>query len=349
MKAPSTYSQRLDEKVIMLMLIVSIIALSFTAIQYKDSKQCKAFQFKVYANYYTVGHYVFFKATDISNAKKWEWNFGDKTAPDKTSGPITSHIYKSPGKYIITLTVNDQCRQYQNIVIKDVVKDSIPYVVPQVLWPADPVITGQTVMFRDITNGANRWEWYIGEGKESKRFVTRDVAFTFTSPGLVPVKLFVNGNIDAKQERIINVEKAIEQKSPLSNYTNPNRIRIPRRSDIDIKDRPDNESIFNQRHQKQAASPESQAPKLTKEYFLQMIRGVIDGKLGEADFEPYLCGNRNVRVSFNGDDISFPQCIERLQKVKKVKSLKASAYTDSGTNCILSISIVYERKTFLGF
>jgi PKD domain len=345
MKPSANYSVRIDEKVILLMLIVSILALFVSAFRFKNATPCNAFQFDVYANYFNVGHYIFCKATDTHNAEKWEWDFGDKTTPDKTSGPITSHVFGQPGQYIITLTINGRCKQYKNVTINSVRKDSIRYVTPQVAWPADPVMVGQNIVFRDITNGASRWEWYIGEGKESKRFVTQEVSFTFTSPGLVPVKLFVNNNIDAVQERIIKVEKAPIPRTFLPNYNRPSKL--PRR--FNIKDRPDNESLFLQKSDAlPAESRPAAAPLLTKEYFLQMIKGVIAGTVKENDFEPYLCGNRNVRVSFNGDDIGFSECIERLRNLKKIKSLKAYAYTDSGSNCIINISIVYKRKTFLG-
>lgn len=345
MRPSSAYSIRLDEKVIILMVTISILALFLTAFRYKNYKPCSAFQFTVYANYFNVGHHIFFKTTDVQNSRKWEWDFGDKTVPDKTSGPISTHVYKQPGRYIVTLTINGQCKQYQNVVIHNAVKDSVRSIIPQVMWPEDPVIAGQNVLFHDITNGANRWEWYIGEGKESKRFVTQDVEFTFSKPGLVPVKLFINGNIEYKLERIIKVENAALRKRPYpGNYAR----RRPYRPAMTIKDKPDNESLFDQEPQKLTGSTKPHAPQLTKELFLQMIRGVIGRTVSERDFAPYLCGNRDVRVSFNGDDISFPECIERLHKVKKVKSLKASAYTDGETNCILNISIVYERKTFLG-
>lgn len=349
MKPTSVYSVRLDDKVILIMLIIIGSSLFFTAFRYKNYEPCRAFQFSVYANYFNVGHYIFFKTTDTYNAQKWEWDFGDKTPVDKTSGPVVSHVYTQPGQYIVSLTINGKCKQYQNIVINNVVKDSIRFVMPQVIWPANPVITGQNIVFRDVTNGAHSWEWYIGEGKDSKRFVTRDVIYTFTSPGLVPVKLFVNGNIDAKEERLIEVKSPDQPKynTPVvsgGGYNKP--VYRPQKK---IKDRPDNESILDDNSLNKSEAPVViQAPQLTKEYFLQMIRGVVDGSVNERDFEPYLCGNRNVRVSYNGDDISFSECISRLQKVKKVKSLKASAYTDSGTNCILSISIVLEKKTFLG-
>lgn len=348
MKNASTYSIRLDEKIIVSMLIVSFIALVLTAFRYKNYKPCTSFNFTAYANYFNVGHYIFLKASDTHNAKSWEWDFGDKTTPDKTSGPVASHIYNQPGQYMITLTVNGTCKQYQNIVINSVPKDSIKYVIPQAIWPPEPVIVGQSVIFRDMTNGANRWEWYIGEGSESLRFTTKDVIHTFKKPGMVPVKLFVNGNIDAKLERMIRVDDipkvALPRQLP--------RTRPPGWPRNYINDRPESDPLYgnNQAQQKPSedSKPEPTAPKLTNESFLQMIRGVMNGKVFERDFDPYTCGNRNIRVSFNGDDISFPECIMRLQKLKKVKSLKASAYTNNGTNCITNISIVYEKKTFLG-
>jgi PKD domain len=348
MKSTSTYSIRLDEKIIVSMLIVSFLALALTAFRYKNYKPCTAFNFTAYANYFNAGHYIFLKASDTHNAKSWEWDFGDKTPADKSSGPVTSHIYNQPGQYLITLTVNGSCKQYQNIVINSVPKDSIQYVIPQAIWPPEPVIVGQSVVFRDMTNGANRWEWYIGEGKESARFTTKDVVHTFKKAGLVPVKLFVNGNIDAKLERMIRVDD-------IPKVALPPRLQQGRPAGWPrnyINDRPENDPLSgnNQAQQKPAddTKPQAVAPKLTNESFLQMIRGVMGGKVFERDFDAYTCGNKNIRVSFNGDDISFPECIMRLQKLKKVKSLKASAYTNSGTNCITNISIVYEKKTFLG-
>jgi hypothetical protein len=345
MKAASSYSVRLDEKVILTMLVISMLALLFTAFSYKNYKPCNGFQLKIYANYFDVGSTIFFKTTNAKDAEKWEWDFGDKTAIDKTSGPIASHIYTQPGKYIISLTINGQCKQYENISINNIKKDSILSVEPQVIWPAEPISVGQNVVFRDNTNGSNRWEWYIGEGKESKRFTTKDVSYTFPSAGRVVVKLFVNGDPDALQERTIAVQNISPSK--IVPYVNRNNkpMRPPR---IDIKDKPSDMLGFDTKPEKPAVEAKPLAPRLTDQLFLQMVRGVVEKTVVLRDFDPYVCGNSNVRVSFNGDDIGFSECISRLQKIKKLKSLKANAYTDPGTNCILSISIVYERKTFLG-
>jgi PKD domain len=344
MKTTSTYSVRLDERVILTMFLVSLLALLFTAFRYKNYKPCNGFQLKIYANYFNVGNTIFFKATDTKNAEKWEWDFGDKTTRDKTSGPLASHVYTQPGQYIISLTINGQCKQYQTISINSAAKDSVHKIVPQVIWPTGQIFVGQNVVFRDITQGANRWHWYIGEGKDSKQFDTKDVPFTFTTAGRVIVKLFVNDNPDAMEERTIVVDNAPLPPKVVPfiivNKANSNRPYQPL---IEIKGEPGGPSAFDN-----AASAKPQAARLTDQLFLQMVRGVIEKSVALRDFDPYLCGNSNVRVSFNGDDIGFSECISRLQKIKKLKSLQANAYTDPGTNCILSISIRYEKRTFLG-
>jgi hypothetical protein len=75
-----------------------------------------------------------------------------------------------------------------------------------------------------------------------------------------------------------------------------------------------------------------------------MIQGVVDKTFLEQDFDAYMCGNTNVRVSFNGEDISFHEAIINLQGLRRLKSLKAIAFTDNGTNCIKRISIVTKKK-----
>jgi PKD domain len=328
------------------MFIVSILGLTVTAFRYKNDTPCAPFQFSLYANYFNTGHFIFFKASDTRNAKTWEWDFGDKTPVDKTSGPVTKHVYQQAGEYIISLKLDGNCKEYGKVVINNVQKDSIRYVMPQVVWPAEPVMADQDVLFNDITNGANSWEWYIGEGKESKRFVTKDVAYTFSKPGLVTVKLFVNGNKGAMAERVIKIEdNTLKNRQPV----NRNRAaRRPANRYSGISDKPSTEAYLDDVKPAEPVESKTMAPELTREYFLQMIRGVIKGVVFEKDFDPYMCNNKNIRVSFNGDDIGFTECISRLQKIKRLKSLKASAYTDSGTNCIINISIAYEKKKVLG-
>lgn len=343
----SSFSVRIDEKVIITMLLISIAASFVTAFRYKNDKPCVAFDFSATSNDYKVGHYIFFTTADTRNAESWEWDFGDKTAVDKVSGPSATHIYKESGQFDITLTINGKCKQYQSININSVVKDSIPFVIPQVIWPIEPVKVGQPVMFRDNTNGANRWEWYVGSGKESKNFKTQNVPFTFEKSGSYEVNLTVNENADARLVRIIKVENVAVQNIPKPFANNSSSNSKPRKS-FDIPDAPTGPSDFiNNTPKNNTAAPKSELLILTKEKFLEMIQGVVDKTFFEPDFESYLCGNTNVRVSFNGDDISFHDAIKNLQELKRLKSLKAIAFMNEGTNCIKRISIATKKKGWL--
>ena len=341
----SSYSVRLDEKVIVTMIIVCIIASFITAFRFKNDKPCSAFEFSVTSNDYKVGHYIFFNTADTKNAQSWEWDFGDKTTIDKISGPSATHIYKESGQYDITLTINGKCKQYQSININNVVKDSIPFVIPQVIWPQDPVKVGQPVVFRDNTNGANRWEWYVGSGNDSKSFTSQDVPFTFERAGTYEVKLTVNGNVDARLVKMIKVEGMPVVKAPTNFAGNTGKVRDRPTNNGAIADAPTGPSQFSNNNQASATVPTKPQPApLTKERFLEMIQGVVDKTFLEQDFDPYMCGNTNVRVSFNGDDISFHEAIINLQELKRLKSLKAIAFTNDGTNCIKRISIVTKKK-----
>jgi PKD repeat protein len=347
MKA-STFSVRLDEKVILTMIIICIAASFVTAFRYSNDKPCVDFEFRVTSNDYKVGHYIFFNTADTKNADTWEWDFGDKTAIDKVSGPSATHIYNEAGQYDITLTINGKCKQFQSVNINNVIKDSIPFVIPQVIWPPDPIKVAQPVVFRDNTNGANRWEWYIGSGKDSKNFTSQDVPFTFEKPGTYEVNLMVNGNADARIVHMIKVEALPVTRAPINYAGNRGGDPAPQRTNRGvIPDAPSGPSQFSGNNQASAtpAKPELQA--LTKEKFLEMIQGVVDKTFLEQDFDPYMCGNPNVRVSFNGEDISFHEAIINLQELRRLKSLKAIAFTNEGTNCIKRISIVTKKKGWL--
>ncbi len=346
----STFSVRLDEKVILTMIIVCILASFITAFRFKNDKPCANFEFSVTSNDYKVGHYIFFNTADTRTAQSWEWDFGDKTPTDKVSGPSATHIYKESGQYDITLTLNGKCKQFQSVNINSVAKDSIPFVIPQVIWPQDPLKVGQPVVFRDNTNGANRWEWYVGSGKDSKNFTSQDVPFTFERAGTYEVNLTVNGNADARLVKMIRVEGLPIAKAPTNYAGNTGGPRARPSNSGEIADAPSRPSQFGNNAQNAAAAAPAkpQLAALTKERFLEMIQGVVDKTFLEQDFDPYMCGNTNVRVSFNGEDISFHEAIINLQGLKRLKSLKAIAFTNDGTNCIKRISIVTKKKGLFG-
>jgi hypothetical protein len=339
----SRYNTRIDESVIITMLIISVAAVMFMAFRHKNYKPCSGFDFSISANEFKTGQIIFLNAKSTLYAEKWSWDFGDKSPADHKSGPIASHIYKEPGQYLITLTINGKCADYKTVIIKSSTPQKVSALAPQVVWPADPVEVGQKVLFSDITNGAQSWEWYIGEGKESQRFITKDVLFTFSKAGNIPVQLIINNDFSNKQQRIISVTDAFDkQKSSIaSNQRGPvykPRINKP------IYDTPTNPAL----NQQNDHTSDKQEEKVALPDFENMFRGVISGNVNTSGFSPYLCRGSNVPVSYNGDPVSFDECIKRLREIKKIKwlkSLKANVATYQGTSCIMSINLVVKEKT----
>jgi PKD repeat protein len=346
----SSFSIRLDERIIFSMVIVCVLASFITAFRFKNDKPCPTYDFGVSANDYMAGRYVFFSTTGASNAEKWEWNFGDNTPVDKFSGPNATHIFKQAGNYDITLTINGKCTQVKSISINSVSQDSIPQVIPQILLPQEPILTNQTVMFRDMTNGSNKWEWFIGEGVGSKQFTTKDVVTSFSRTGEYKIKLVVNGNYGAVLEKTVRVTSLPSssipssgfQRAPISIPDGPPPSRIPQgpRNPGVIPDAPPSSGGA-------ITDPKNiTKPKVsfTKEHIQEMIQGVIDGSYVEQDFYPYMCGNKNVRVLYNKEDISFHEAIEKLQSARRLKSVKPTIFTDEITGCINRMSIITKKK-----
>ncbi len=341
----SRYNTRIDESVIITMLIISVVALMFMAFRHKNYKPCSSFDFSISANEFKTGQIIFLNAQSTLYAEKWSWDFGDKSPVDHKSGPITSHIYKEPGQYLITLTINGKCTDYKTVIIQSPTPTKKSSLVPQVVWPADPVEVGQKVLFSDVTNGAQVWEWYIGEGKESQRFITKDVLFTFSKAGTYPVQLIINNDFSTKQQRVIEVKE-----SSTAKLKNPSYVPYQRnagykpRINKPIYDTPTNPAL-NQTTGQNADKPEE---KIALPDFENMFRGVITGSVSSSGFSPYLCRGTNVPVSYNGDPVSFEECMKRLREIKKIKwlkSLKANVATYQGTNCIMSINLVVKEKT----
>jgi PKD repeat protein len=91
----------------------------------------------------------------------WTWDFGDST-PENTSQNAT-HLFAGPGKYMVTLTVEDT-----NGCTDNVTKEVTVWVNPEANFTADPVCNGTPMSFVDTStpgNGTiNNWTWDFGDG-----------------------------------------------------------------------------------------------------------------------------------------------------------------------------------------
>ena len=196
------YAYRIDNKVVVVMLVTSIIFLLLMAFRYKTKEPCGVVDFS-YRTYNDDLAYtrepVYFSAELKYNAESWEWDFGDKTKHDKTTGPDVKHQYNVPGQYTVRLIVNGKCEFARTLNVNQR-EDKGKKLYPMPLWPAEPLVAGQEYSFDDATTGAVTWSWYFDD--EPKR-LQKNIVYLFNEPGTHKVTLVLNDDMD--NNKIIKV------------------------------------------------------------------------------------------------------------------------------------------------
>lgn len=165
-------------------LIISIVFLIVFVFLKISSPRCEALEFVVPASA-LVDEKVSF-ADSTANAKSRVWDFGDST--ETSTDRFPTHRYKHAGRYIVSLTVNNGCRDVQQIDIKP---QPAIQMLAQIQGPTGQVTVGDKVPFIEKTEGATAWEWTFGEsGKVDAR--TKEVSYAFQSAGYKTVTVYVN-------------------------------------------------------------------------------------------------------------------------------------------------------------
>lgn len=202
-KQPASYY--LDGKVIHTMLLMSLAALLFMAFRYTNQKPCSFIDF----SYRTANKQdaafiyepVYFSAV-VQNASEWQWDFGDKSPVDKTTGPFVTHEYKQPGQYTVRLIVNNNCQEAKTIHVNK--RENVgKKLVMRPYWPPETIYAGREYYFVDSTTGANTWSWYFAD---EPRLSRQSVAYQFLEPGIHKVVLVVNDDVENNRvEKIFKV------------------------------------------------------------------------------------------------------------------------------------------------
>ena len=121
-----------------------------------------------------------------AKAASWLWNFGDSTEQSAERNP--THRYSQPGKYIVSLTVNQTCQDLKPIEILP--KAAMQLQLAQIQGPTGEVYIGDPVPFNELTPDATLWEWTFGEsGKVDKR--TKQTSYVFHTPGYKTVTVYI--------------------------------------------------------------------------------------------------------------------------------------------------------------
>lgn len=146
--------------------------------------------------------------TDLSkNATGWNWNFGDKVISTERN---PSHTYSVPGKYTVTLTVEnktDTASKSSEIEVFEPEKPTLSYPTASFTSNVSEGYVPLVVKFTDTSDHATGWGWTFGDGKTSTE---KNPIHTYMKPGSYKVTLNVsNANGNDSTSATITVKKAI--------------------------------------------------------------------------------------------------------------------------------------------
>ncbi len=342
-RSSSTF--RVDEQVYITMGILCIVALVTLAFRYATSHPCSPINIQVNANAFVEGNVITFKAV-TKGGTTFAWNFGDNNGTEEQN-PSTTHIYKNAGKYTVTVTVNGECTEVQNVVITEaavIANNSL-----QLFDGPDTAYVNQPVSYEDLSLNSTSWEWYFEDGNtvDAK---TRKALHTYTTAGPKKILLKVNGKADLVVGRLIYVIDPQAQKNAARDAAVRHETPKPRPNVIVLPANPTVAPLTNPTVPEEKKPEEKpKAPTVTDQQLETMIKDVIAGNKAAADFSSFLCNNLTMSVTYNGEKTTFSAMCESLKEYKKKKLKKVTVSTvKDATNCILYMHVTVDKKGFLG-
>lgn len=328
------------------MAILCIVALLTLAFRYATSHPCSPIAMQINANAFVEGNVITFKA-NTQNGGTFSWNFGDNTSNVEEHDATATHVYKNAGKYTVTVTLNGECTEVQNVVITEapvVINNSL-----QIFDGPDTAYVNQPVSYEDMSLNSTSWEWYFEDAGtvDSK---TRKATHTYTTAGPKNILLRVNGKADLVVHRLIYViDKEAQKRAAREVRTEaPKPKVIP----LILPPNPTTAPLPNPSEQPKKPEEKPKMIEVSHEQIEGMLMDVVDGNKKPDDFSAYLCsGNVNIPVSYNSGNITFTALCQELKglKKKKIKKITVLLFKSEATGCITSMSVTVEKKKgFLG-
>ncbi len=341
---------RIDEQVFFAMAAVCILCIAIFGFRLATHHSCPLVKIQLGDDSLIAGNVVHFKAA-AAGGNSFSWSFGDGNTMDE-EGSTTNHNYKNPGKYTVTVLVDGECSDVENIYVNEA-----PIIVNNNLQPVivgpDTAYTNQLVKFSDISAYALSWEWSFGETGGPDAF-TKNASYTYSQPGIKRVYLKINNRPDLVVVHFIYViDKDAQDKLREKPKKEPSHAPVI----VYVPSKPTVDPLANQITQpaKQEKEPEhikAKAPDISHEQVENMLMQVSAGNKSASDFSDYLCGNLSAPVFYNGNAMPFSKLCEQLKelKEKKIKKITVGLTKSGVTGCIESMSVSIEKKKgFLGF
>lgn len=313
---------RLDEKVILSMILVAVLAFGVLAFRYKTYTPCTPAKIKISSasgnesSTYYVGDQVQFSA-DLTGATKFEWSVDDKNG-FKSNGVSPFYEFTDTGNYTVTLKLKGNCESQETIVVVDRPEAALPR--PSITFkPATPKV-GTKITFSDTTNSADTWSWDFGV--PNSRSIQKSPSFTYKDPGTYTVTLRLNDNPKRESSVTVTVEK------------------------VDLSEGSGGGT----------APPPSLCPVISEPEFIAMLLKVVEGKTVFAEsFAQYMDGDIDIPIILNNVNRknkgqytqTFREMCIRLDKLKgkKINRFEKVTFQKNGQGCIIGLTVDVDIST----
>jgi len=353
MKEKSASSFRLDEQVYLTMILVAVISLLVLGFRYITRHPCPPITLQIQSNTdsFQKGNLISFKARAVGG-NDFSWNFGDAGKNDETTASAF-HKFNAAGTYTVSVTVDGQCTEFQDIVITES-RISDYNTLGSLFNGPNTGYLGLPITFEDLSTKSTNWEWYF-EDHDKVDATGKSATYVFKTPGVKKISLIVNGRRDLIQTRFVNIidreaEKNMARAKEVKPAAKPSPGKIvyvpnsPTALPLPIP----TQQVPTAAEKKEEEKPKApeKAPDITGPQMEALLKEVIAGTKTAQDFSAYLCGDLSKMVVYNTNNVTFISMCNTLKdvKIKKVKSIKVQLFKDAATNCQQSMVVTVDIK-----
>lgn len=352
----------LDSNVWLIMLLLMILSAGLLGYKVIDNNNKPCGQVDIVINglsnddnhSYNIGEPLLFRA-GISSREKIIWDFDDNSK--KEEGFTTSHIFKEPKIYNVTVTVNGNCESVAILHIKKPMS--------QAKYTPHPIVTNSIIGANEINVRvdekyftplvADSYEWSI---KDNVNFVTRkgkEATFRFKTPGTYTIQLVLNHDNQKKYTKTIYVIDPLSKAKTNAGFEQP-RVLVP---DYPVPDKkPEQNPVTqNQQSQNQSVAPPpvtvnplpvdntskktEDQPVVHKLVSNNTLKAMLEGGAPPDEFNVFLCDDGNTKVNENGKWSTFAQFYKNITG-KKIEFESVEQVKEN--DCIVNLTVKYKKK-----
>lgn len=322
MNSKNQIKTHFDSKVIIFFMITFIISCGLLAFKKANEVNCDLASFETDVNQYRVGDLITFYDNSKSSYS-WRWYFGDGT--DISFRSKVGHVFTKPGKFKVTLKVNETCDVEKTILV---LPKSVEVIKEKLIVDFESpmrVTQGDWIQFEDKTSGSESWEWKFGEsGKTDSK--SKNPKYAFRTIGVKTISLVINNDTKNIMFKDIVVTSRVKGTKTIVR-------KAPERKQIDtIKAIPEPKVIVP-------------VKTISETELTNMLYSISEDKLTLSDFKNNFCQASLPKIKLqDGKYCTLDQLYKSIRN-KGIKIRKVTIYKQPDT-CIETIFVSYKYKTF---